>query len=184
MNSAFQARDGLVKTAVLLGQTHATGYDIFAHSMGNLLTMEAIRQFALTKTYNKTGRLRSTVPASPDIDVDLFRAQIVAIPREDRQFIVLISHEDRALAVSRHLAGGVPRVGDADAATLSELGVNVVDLSQVEDGGLHHSKFADSPQVVQLIGQQYAQGDQFAQPVSGLGKIASVTSNGLKFLVP
>jgi esterase/lipase superfamily enzyme len=184
MNSVFHARDGLVSTAILLEQTNAAGYDVVAHSMGNLLTMEAIRQFSLTERFNETGRLRSIILASPDIDIDLFRVQVASVRPDQRNFIVLISDDDDALAISRRLAGGVPRVGDADAATLAELGVDVIDLSEIQDGGLHHSKFADSPQVVQLIGNRYAAGDQFTRPLGGMGKMVSVTTSGLHQLVP
>ena len=52
------------------------------------------------------------------------------------------------------LPAGVRRVGATDPATLSELGVNVIDLTQVQDrGSTHHTKFAHSPDVVQLIGR-------------------------------
>jgi esterase/lipase superfamily enzyme len=65
----------------------------------------------------------------------------------------LISENDKALGISRFLAGGVSRVGDADPERLADLGVTVVDLSQVKDtSSIHHTKFAEVPEVVQLIG--------------------------------
>ncbi|NCC28536.1 MAG: alpha/beta hydrolase [Gammaproteobacteria bacterium] len=55
--------------------------------------------------------------------------------------------------MSRRIAGGVPRVGAADTEVLEQLGVTVIDLSDVEDSSsCSHSKFAGSPEVVQLIG--------------------------------
>ena len=66
---------------------------------------------------------------------------------------LLISKDDAALRFSRRIAGGVPRVGAADAVQLEQLGVTVIDLGQVEDSSSgSHSKFAGSPEVVQLIG--------------------------------
>jgi esterase/lipase superfamily enzyme len=51
------------------------------------------------------------------------------------------------------IAGGVPRVGAADAAELEQLGVTVIDLSEIDDSSAgSHAKFAGSPEVVQLIG--------------------------------
>ena len=45
------------------------------------------------------------------------------------------------------------RVGAADAQTLDSLGVSVIDLSEIEDSASgSHSKFAGSPEIVQLIG--------------------------------
>ena len=92
--------------------------------------------------------------ASPDIDLDLFRTQLGHCRRPIREkMFLLVSEDDGALRVSRRIAGGVPRVGAADAAELEELGVTVIDLSQIEDSSSgSHSKFAGSPEVVQLLG--------------------------------
>jgi esterase/lipase superfamily enzyme len=66
---------------------------------------------------------------------------------------ILVSRDDRALRVSRLIAGGVPRVGAADAAELEPFGLTVIDLSEIGDSSSgSHSKFAGSPEVVQLIG--------------------------------
>jgi esterase/lipase superfamily enzyme len=66
---------------------------------------------------------------------------------------LLVSENDSALRFSRRIAGGVPRVGAADTAELEALGVTVIDLTEVEDSSSgSHSKFAGSPEVVQLIG--------------------------------
>jgi esterase/lipase superfamily enzyme len=44
-------------------------------------------------------------------------------------------------------------VGAADGAVLEELGVTVIDLSEIDNSASgSHSKFAGSPEVVQLIG--------------------------------
>jgi esterase/lipase superfamily enzyme len=182
LNSALQARNNLVETARLLGQTRAEGFDIVAHSMGNLLTVEAMRQAKIQGRYNTTGRLRNIILASPDIDSDLFKNQISVFPKKERHFFVLISEDDKALAFSRRIAGGVNRVGDEDAEELAALGVVVIDLSKVQDqGSFHHSKFADSPEVVQLIGNRLRAGDTLQttgpgrDPISGLvGGLAAI----------
>jgi esterase/lipase superfamily enzyme len=66
---------------------------------------------------------------------------------------LLVSRDDGALRISRRIAGGVPRVGAADSAELEQFGLTVIDLSQIDDSSSgSHSKFAGSPEVVQLIG--------------------------------
>jgi esterase/lipase superfamily enzyme len=51
------------------------------------------------------------------------------------------------------VAGGVPRVGAADAEELEKLGVTVIDLSEIDDSTSgSHSKFAGSPEVVRILG--------------------------------
>jgi len=47
LNSALHARDALIKTGKVLRRARGERLDIVAHSMGNLLAVEAIRQLAL-----------------------------------------------------------------------------------------------------------------------------------------
>jgi esterase/lipase superfamily enzyme len=154
LNSALIARVYMKEIAQLLARTRAERLDLLAHSMGAFLTMEGLVDAQLAGNLEKARRLDYVILASPDIDVDLFRTQIGLLPQRvvDNIFI-LTSENDGALRVSRRLAGGVPRVGAADGAVLEELGVTVIDLSEVEDSASgSHSKFAGSPEVVQLIG--------------------------------
>src|SRR5690606_36940194 len=72
-NSATVARDGLEKTLRTLRAAGASRIDIVAHSMGNWLTMEALRQFALTSDRDIGNSLGDVILASPDIDVDVFK---------------------------------------------------------------------------------------------------------------
>lgn len=154
MNSAIQARDALEHTALLLNRTKADSASVVAHSMGNLLTVETMRQMEIKGRFRKSGKLRNVILASPDIDIDVFASQVASIPPEDRRFFVLIARDDKALRLSRRIAGGVNRVGAADADTLADLGVIVIDLTQIDDSNsTHHTKFAESPEVVQLIGE-------------------------------
>lgn len=165
LNSALHARDGLIDTAELLGRTRTRNFDIIAHSMGNFLTVEAMRQAKLEGVYNATGRIGSVILASPDIDLDVFRRQMSVFDKNEKAFYVLISDDDKALSTSRFLAGGINRVGDADAEELAKLGVTVIDLTQIDDANsLHHTKFADSPEVVQLLGSEILKGDSLNTP--------------------
>lgn len=153
LNSALVARPLLIDAAEILSKSVATEYHVFAHSMGGFLTMEAIVDVAQKGEFNRTGRLKNVILASPDIDVDLFRSQMGQLDTSFDRFFVLLSKDDSALTASRRIAGGVPRVGAADAEELSTLGVTAIDLSQIEDSRTgSHSKFAGSPKVVKLIG--------------------------------
>lgn len=154
MNSVLVARDDLLHGAHLISKTNAKAVDVLSHSMGNLLTVEAMRQAKLDGTFNRTGRLRHVILASPDIDADLFRQQVAPFADNERRFYILISRDDSVLSVSRFLARGVPRVGNDDVEDLAGLGVTVLDLSEIDVNGSNHSKFADSPEIVQLIGKR------------------------------
>ncbi|GHF73430.1 alpha/beta hydrolase [Seohaeicola zhoushanensis] len=152
LNSALVARPMLEKTSGLLLQTRATGFDVFAHSMGTFLTMETILRSTIRGDFGGSTRLRNVMLAAPDIDLDLFRSQLAQMRGKLGNVFVFVSRDDRALGFSRRISGGVERVGAADAAELEGLGVTVIDLSDIESE-TSHDKFANSPAVVQLIGQ-------------------------------
>ncbi len=160
LNSTLVARDRLVEGANLLERASPSGFDVVAHSMGNFLTMEAIRQAAMQRKFNTTRKIKTVILASPDIDLDVFETQIKPLPRSQRKFYVLIAKNDKALGFSKKIAGGVSRVGDAEADQLAKLGVTVVDLTRIKDtSSLNHTKFADAPEVVKLIGHQLSKGN-------------------------
>jgi len=160
LNSALQARDQMVRLGQILSQTDARMFDLVAHSMGNLATIEAMRQLVREGNGEPDTRLRRIIMASPDIDIDLFEAQIADFNDLKKRFYVLVSSDDRALALSTTIAGGISRVGATDPERLAELGVNVVDLSAIDDPGtINHSKFADAPEIVQLIGRGIREGN-------------------------
>ena len=154
--SANAARDDLEATLRLLAKTKAKSIDIIAHSMGNWVAMEALRQLAITGDRDLSGKLGYVVLASPDIDVDVFKKQMMRYGKPDRPFTVLLSADDRALQLSSFISGAKPRVGDyGNASDLAQFGVTVVDLTKTTSGDrLNHAKFADNPLLVQLLGKQ------------------------------
>ena len=155
LNSALVARPQIKNMASILNKTKAKSASIFAHSMGTFLIMEGLVSRQQEGQLSTVKGIDQIVLASPDIDIDLFRTQIAALPPEIvEKIFLLISEDDAALRFSRRIAGGVPRVGASDAVQLEEeFGVTVIDLSKIEDSSSgSHSKFAGSPEVVQLIG--------------------------------
>ena len=178
-NSATVARDGLEKTLRLLHAAGARRIDIVAHSMGNWLTMEALRQIAIAGDRGLSGRLGDIILASPDIDVDVFKSQLRRLGRPDQPVFVIVSRDDRALLASSIIAGNRPRVGDyGNDADLAELGITVVDISAVSSGDpLNHAKFAENPLLVQLLGSRLNEddtlsgsGDQISRRIESLAQ--------------
>lgn len=174
LNSVLVARVKQKEVTEILARSRAERFDILAHSMGTLLTMEGLVDAQLSGRLNTGGRIDQIVLASPDIDIDLFKTQIGILPQSivDRIFI-LVSEDDGALRISRRLAGGVERVGAAAADELGELGVTVIDLSEIEDSSSgSHSKFAGSPEVVRLIGAALNSGAEIdGGQVPALGRL-------------
>ncbi|RUY10723.1 alpha/beta hydrolase, partial [Mesorhizobium sp. M7A.F.Ca.CA.004.12.1.1] len=110
--SASAARDQLEVTLRMLEQSGARRIDIVAHSLGTWVTMETLRQMAITGDRDLGGKLGDVVLASPDIDVDVFKSQMRRYGKPDKPFILLLSDDDRALRLSGLIAGSRPRVGD------------------------------------------------------------------------
>ena len=154
-NSATVARDGLENTLRILHKAGARRIDIVAHSMGNWLTMEALRQLAISGDHAVNRSVRDVVLASPDIDIDVFKSQLTRIGKPDRPYLVMLSRDDRALLISSIIAGNRPRVGDyGNDKELAEMGIVVVDLSNIaSENSLNHAKFADNPALIQILGE-------------------------------
>jgi esterase/lipase superfamily enzyme len=167
-NSAHAARDALEETLRLITRSGAQRVDIVAHSMGNWVTMEALRQLAITSDRDLDGKLGDVVLASPDIDVDVFKSQMRRYGKPDKPFFVFVSANDRALNISGLIAGRRPRLGDyTDARDIASLGIVVADLSAIKvDDRLNHTKFADNPALVQMLGERL-NADDSADPAGG-----------------
>jgi esterase/lipase superfamily enzyme len=145
---------------------------VLAHSMGAWLAMESLRQMAIREG-RVPAKIDSVILASPDIDVDVFRAQLAAFGKNRPEMTVFVSRQDRALRLSRGLGGDVERLGAADPAQkpwIAEKGVEVIDLSSAGGGDpLRHSKFAQNPNVVRFLGEELINGAT-RDPRAGLGE--------------
>ncbi len=168
-NSATIARNALGDTLRLVASAGAKRIDIVAHSMGNWVTMEALRQAAAEGDRNFGGRLGDVVLASPDVDIDVFKSQLRDYGPPDKPFIVVTSANDRALNISGFIAGR-RRAGDyADAQDLASYGVIVADLSNVEAGdSLNHTTFAENPVMVRMLGARLTDADSLGETESQL----------------
>lgn len=144
LNSAAVARDALAKTLVRLSKTNAERITILAHSMGNWLLMETARSATPSERRQLSKKIRTVVLAAPDIDIDVFKAQLKRMGKPPHPYFVIVSRDDRALRLSRAIAGGKERVGAySDDEELADLGAIVVDLTELESiDGARHSKFA------------------------------------------
>ncbi len=165
LNSTLVAREKVKEIADIMVRSKPESADVFAHSMGTFLTMEGLLDLQQAGTLGKRGEIGHIMLAAPDIDLDVFRTQLKQLsPAIRKKMYVLVSKDDKALRLSSKIAGGVPRVGVAHTDELEELGVTVIDLSEIEDSASgSHSKYAGSPEVVQLIGAGLNSGHNFGQ---------------------
>ena len=134
---------------------------LMAHSMGNWLAVEMLRQAKVRGDMEFGGKLGQVILASPDIDAQVFQSQADVIGPRNPPIIVFVSRNDRALNLSRRLAGDIPRVGAVALedpkvkAAIAKNGMLVYDLSDVESSDrLNHGTFASAPGIIQNIGRQ------------------------------
>lgn len=157
---------------------------VLAHSMGNWVTLEALRQMSI-RSGRVPGKIDQVVLAAPDVDVDVFRSQIDEIGSSGPRFILLASRDDQALALSRRLWGGTVRLGAVDPGEtpykedLDRAGVTVIDLTELAGDGINHAKFASVPEVVRMIGGRIAEGQALGAGRGTIGdRIGLATSSG------
>jgi esterase/lipase superfamily enzyme len=189
--SATYSRDGLEAVLqALVKDPNVESISILAHSMGNFVAVEALRQMAI-RDRKLSPKITDIMLAAPDLDFDVFRREIAEIEVSDKNppVTLFVSQDDYALLASRRLAGDEPRLGAIDPnaepyrSELEKARVNVIDLSKVKsDDEMNHGKFATS-EVVRAIGQRLAGGQTLtdAKPTLGerLGGVAEGAADTL-----
>lgn len=168
----FLARDPEVKEITVL-----------AHSMGNFVTLEALRQMAI-RDGRVAEKIRSVMLAAPDVDIDLARETVMTMGERRPHLILFVSQDDRALAVSRKVWGG-QRLGSIDPdeepykSELEHEKIQVVNLTGVTSADhLNHGTFAENPQTVELIGRAVANGQVLTDSKVGVGEKIVQTAAG------
>jgi esterase/lipase superfamily enzyme len=184
LNSATAARDGLEHTLRLLLDSNAEEVNVLAHSMGNWVTVEAFRQIRISGDLSHANKIGYVFLAAPDIDIDVFKSQMRRFGKPRKPFYIILSQDDRALFLSKTIAGGVTRVGDnADVAELAALGATVIDLTDLKGTDpTNHDKFAQLAAVAPDLRSVLARGlprdhevsDVGQRAVSGVGSIVSL----------
>jgi esterase/lipase superfamily enzyme len=178
------SRNALESTLRTLAGDPAVGeISILAHSMGNWVTLEALRQMAI-RDGRVAPKIRNVLLAAPDVDVDLFREAVLDMGQSRPSFTLFVSQDDRALAISRRIWGDAVRLGAIDPerepyrSDLERAGITVLNLSGLRTGDpLNHSRFARSPEVVRIIGRELAEGQTLTDSRVGVGdRIIQVTT--------
>jgi esterase/lipase superfamily enzyme len=175
--SANYSRDALEAVLRALARDPTVGeISVLAHSMGNWVTIEALRQMAIRER-GLPPKLRNVMLAAPDVDFDVFTRQIAEIGERRALFTLFVSRNDEALAASRRVWGDKVRLGGIDPdvepyrTLLAERRIVPVDLADVASSDpLGHGTFAQSPEVVRAIGRRLAAGQQLADSQASVGE--------------
>ena len=149
--SAMWSRDGFERVLQSVVTTPGTArVHIVAHSMGTMLTLEGLRQL-YARGDTASDKIGAVVFASPDIDMDVFSSSVTRMGLLGRKITVVAATNDRALALSGRLAGGMTRVGAAEKAAIERLGVRVIDASDAGWGVINHDLFLSNAEVRRVI---------------------------------
>lgn len=175
--SASYSRDALEAMLQGLNQSpDVRQVTVLAHSMGNWVTLEALRQMAI-RDKRIGAKIKDVMLAAPDVDFDVFRRQIAEMPQPRPHVTLFTSQDDDALAASRWIGGGEARLGMIDPtkepyrSVLKKVDIEVVDLTDVKTSdAINHGKFAQSPEVVRAIGARMAMGQRLSDGQAGFGE--------------
>jgi esterase/lipase superfamily enzyme len=164
--SANYSRDALEELIDSLDRNSSVSeINILAHSMGNWVALEALRS-----RYIRPGRfvdkLKNVMLVAPDVDVDVFRTQIRRMGTKRPRFALFVSQDDRALALSKTIWGGAPRLGEVNPeqdpyrSELAQDQIEVFDLTSLRKPGddAHDRAFSDVTSVVGMIKQRLRDG--------------------------
>lgn len=152
-DSALGARDAFIKVLTLLKrQSNVKRVHVLAHSMGNLVVLDALAQHPHRSEPLNLGEL---ILAAPDVDRDQFRNIVSKLAGAAAGMTLYASSIDRALLASKRAAGAIPRAGDVPAGgPLVIAGLDSIDVTAIGDEmfGFRHTTFATTRSIVNDIG--------------------------------
>jgi esterase/lipase superfamily enzyme len=143
--SANYSRDALEDLLDALGRNPSvTEINILAHSMGNWVTLEALRSRYI-RPARIADKVKNVMLVAPDVDVDVFRTQIRRMGNQRAPRLGEVNPED-----------------DPYRSELSQNKIEVFDLSGLKRPGddAHDRAFEDITSVVGMIKQRLRDGQQ------------------------
>lgn len=167
--SANYSRDALEDLLdMLAGYSSVKEISILAHSMGNWVTLEALRGRSMRATQARTkgDKLKYAMLVAPDVDVDVFRTQIQRMGAARPRIALFVSQDDKALDLSKVIWGGVPRLGEINPtlepyrSEFERDKIMVFDLTKLKSIGddAHDRAFEDITSVMGMIRQRLSEG--------------------------
>jgi len=159
--SAIYSRDALEQLLdTLAANPNVKEVNILAHSMGNWVTLEALRSKAIGGKGRIGSKVQNVFLVAPDVDVDVFRTQIQRMGNPRPRFALFTSQDDQALGLSQFLWGGMPRLGSVNPdqaqyrAILEREQIAVFDLTKLKGSDAHTRAFDDITSVVVMVREQ------------------------------
>jgi esterase/lipase superfamily enzyme len=156
IDTAKASRDGLRQLLEIVARdTGATAINLVAHSMGNDPVIEVLRERAEILASGGQApdfKLNEIVLAAPDVSRQVFEqfaARFVSLAKGG--VTLYASNNDRAMAASKSVAGGLVRAGDVPQQGIVIVsGVESIDISEASTSffSTNHSTFADRAHLI------------------------------------
>jgi esterase/lipase superfamily enzyme len=150
LDSALHARDGFIFLLKKLRDEYGIDrVDVLAHSMGNLVVLDALKNSGDTAAPAHVDEL---IMAAPDVARDVFEKQLLpAVQKICAGTTLYVSSADKALAASKAIAI-YPRAGDVPSPMPPVIlpGLDTIDVTAIGDEflGMNHSEFATNRAVI------------------------------------
>jgi esterase/lipase superfamily enzyme len=127
-------------------QTHPAKIHLIAHSMGNVVLLDALEKIALSSNANATWPLAEIVLHAPDIDRDRFKQLMRATSGLGAKVTLYSSANDKALSFSSWLWGVV---GGGGGTPIVVSGVETIDITAAGSSflGLNHDVYVTNPTI-------------------------------------
>lgn len=158
--SALFSRDAFADTISGMAKSNLKGFNVVGHSMGTFLVMDTLRTMALSKNEAALRKINAVLLISADIEIDVFRKQAPPVLAAGIPIYLVVSSDDKALALSARLRGQKERLGSITSVDeLGGLDVTVIDLSTVASEDVAgHLKVGTSPELIGMVQALRAQG--------------------------
>lgn len=147
--SAIGARDSFIEClSALKAQPNIKKIHILAHSMGNQVVLESLAHHR--HDIQPLG-IAELMMAAPDVDSDVYCNIAAKVRSATTGMTLYASSADKALALSKKIAGAMARAGDVPIGGPIILpGIDSIDVTALGDEplGLNHGTFAQSRSVL------------------------------------
>ncbi|PRX37160.1 Esterase/lipase superfamily enzyme [Meinhardsimonia xiamenensis] len=179
-DSVLYSRDGLLRLIAEVERAGVRRIVLVGHSLGSMLVMEALRQMAVEAPGSVARRIGGVILISPDLDVDLFRAQARRIGRLPQPFGIFVSRRDRVLTLSASLTGRRDRLGNLRSFDrVADLDVTVIDITAFSADAAGHFTLGNSPALISLFSRADAfeaafRGDSAGNAGLAMGTVLTV----------
>ncbi len=160
-DSALGARKPFIELLELLAaENNVQQIHVLAHSMGNQVVLDALANYKAGDQPLKLGEL---IMAAPDVDRDLYTSTAADARKHTKGMTLYASAADKALKVSKYLAGAVSRAGDVpENGPIVLDNIDSIDATSLGEDlfGLNHGTFAKSLSILNDVFQLLKKGER------------------------